>query len=82
MYAQINFFSKLDEKMVMTNGIEAVNIPLNRKASLASTGINVTTNLLLKTNLSTLVVDCKRIFNVSKSNNNDCTKRRYDYCYL
>lgn len=54
---------------------------LNRKASLASTGINAKSNLLTKTNLSTLVVDYKRMFSFANGTNTDC-KRRYDYCYL
>lgn len=77
---EISLISELDDK-VSANGNGANNIPMNRKASLASTGINANSNLLTKTNLSTLVVDYTRMFSFSKSTTNDC-KRRYDYCYL
>lgn len=73
-------FQTLDDK-VLANGNGVVNIQLTRKASLASTGINATSNLLTKTKLSTLVVDCTRIISFTQSTNNDW-KRRYDYCYL
>lgn len=77
----VSFFFGTDEKM-STNGNGAVNISLNRKASLASTGINAKSNLLTKTNLSTLVVDYTIMFSFSRSTNNNNCKRRYDYCYL